>query len=101
MEASVWYSESHSKLLYSNHSLVWLKAPSLLTLGHQHWVLTGILPGHPITPLCCGDPAALGPQDWWPLPSLLPLILPPVLQQITCGVHIGVGQHKNPGSGPG
>lgn len=85
------HSESRSKLpypyiftagIYRKESLVWFEAPSLL--HHQCWALIGTLPGHGIAALSCGNPVALGPQEWIPSP-------PPCSSRSQMGCW--VGQH--------
>ena len=64
------------------HRVIGLVQGLWLLLHYDCWALIGTPLGYPVVALCRGGPAALGLQDL----SLH------VLQQITDGVDVGVGQ---------
>lgn len=86
MDAAVWHSESHSKLLCpdifiqcSLQEVIDLVQGLWLQLCYLCWTLTETLP---VVTLCCGNPAAVGL-------GVSPFHVP---QQIVDGVDVGVGQ---------
>ena len=90
MEAVVGRSESYSKAFSAYifpckcplHRVIGLVQGLWLLLHYDCWTLIGTPLGYPVVALCHGGPAALGLQD-------LSLHM---LQQITDGLDVGVGQ---------